>query len=210
MVGLGQHCPLLRSLKGLGWGPITDAAVTALVHGCPQLEVVELPYAALMTDASASALAQGCPNLSTLNLFGTGVTAAGVRTLAKHAKQKLTIRADCMSASEARALEEEYPVEVNRLNIQVITQGSNEEGFSGDPGEMINIKVINYDGNEIYFQMRNTTSLKYLMDAFCNHQGVSEMSSIRFLFDGNRINERQTPVELDMVDGDVIDVFTET
>ena len=184
MVGLGQHCPLLRSLKGLGWDPITDAAVTALVHGCPQLEVVELPYAALMTDASASALAQGCPNLYNLNLYGTSVTAAGVLTLAKHAKQKLRIRADGMSASEARALEEEYPVVFNPVLIRVITQ----------------------DGNETYFAMRQTRPLKHLMDAFCNRRGVSPLS-IRFLLEGNLIKETDTPQQLGMEDGDVIHVM---
>ena len=186
LVALGQHCPLLCSFKGPGWDRITDAAVTALAHGCPQLEVVELPHAAFITDASANALAQGCPNLNTLNLDRTGVTAAGVRTLAKHAKQKLTICARGMSASEGRVLEEEYAVEVNRLKITVVTQ----------------------DGNEMYFKTRNTVPLKSLMHAFCNRQGISRMS-LRFLFDGNRINETQTPLQLDMEDGDVIDVMVE-
>ena len=184
LVALGQHCPLLRSLRGPGWDRITDAALTALAHGCPQLEVVELPYAARLTDASANALAQGCPNLDTINLYGTGVTAAGVLTLAKHAKQKLRIRAPGMSASEARALEKEYPVEVNQLNIKVVT----------------------HDGIEIYFKMRNTVPLKALMNAVCKRQCVS-LSKLRFLFEGNRIHETQTPAQLDMEDGDVIDVY---
>ena len=81
-----------------------------MTHGCPQLEVVELKFAARLTDASASALAQGCPNLKTARLLGTVVTAAGVLTLAQHAKQKLTIDTDCMLDSAARALEEKYPV----------------------------------------------------------------------------------------------------
>jgi len=185
LVALGQHCPLLRSFSGgRGWNRITDAALTALAHGCPQLEEVELPHAALITDASANALAQGCPNLDTINLYGTGVTAAGVLTLAKHAKQKLRIRAPGMSASEARALEKEYPVEVNQLNIKVVT----------------------HDGIEIYFKMRNTVPLKALMNAVCKRQCVS-LSKLRFLFEGNRIHETQTPAQLDMEDGDVIDVY---
>ena len=35
------------------------------------------------------------------------------------------------------------------------------------------------------------------------------MNSVRFLFDGNRVNPNQTPQELDMEDGDVIDVMVE-
>ena len=43
------------------------------------------------------------------------------------------------------------------------------------------------------------------MKAFCQRQGV-DISSVRFLFDGTRIRENQTPQELEMEDGDSIDV----
>ena len=185
LLALSQYCPLLRSLSFHG-SDITDAAVAALVHGCPQLEVVELPYARI-TDASASALAQGCPNLKTLDLLQTDVTAAGVLTLAKHAKQKLTIRTDCMDGAAARALAEEYPVEVSA---------------------QIKLTVVSQDGNEIYFQIKETTPLQKLMHAYCNRQGIAP-NKIRFLFDGNCINETETPQQLEMVDGDIIDVMVE-
>lgn len=68
--------------------------------------------------------------------------------------------------------------------------------------------MVTQDGNEIYFKCKQTTPLKKLMDAFCNRQGVSS-NSVRFLFDGNRINETQTPQQLEMEDGDVIDVMVE-
>ena len=60
-------------------------------------------------------------------------------------------------------------------------------------GEHINLKVVT--GNEISFKCKQTTPLKKLMDAFCNRQGVSS-NSVRFLFDGNRINETQTPQQV--------------
>jgi len=51
------------------------------------------------------------------------------------------------------------------------------------------------------------------MDAFCNRHGISS-NSVRFLFDhnlvskwSNRINEAETPEQLGMEDGDVIDVM---
>ena len=44
--------------------------------------------------------------------------------------------------------------------------------------------------------------------AFCTRHGVAT-SSVRFLFDGNRINPSQTPQDLDMEDGDVIDCMVE-
>ena len=39
------------------------------------------------------------------------------------------------------------------------------------------------------------------MKAFCNRNGVA-MNSVRFLFDGNRVNPSQTPADLEMEDGD--------
>ena len=62
-------------------------------------------------------------------------------------------------------------------------------------GEHINLKVVTQDGNEIYFKCKQTTPLQKLMHAFCNRQGVST-NSVRFLFDGNRINETQTPAQV--------------
>lgn len=72
----------------------------------------------------------------------------------------------------------------------------------------INLKVVTQDGNEIFFKCKMTTPLDKLMKAFCNRNGVAA-NSVRFLFDGNRINGTQTPSELDMEDGDVIDVMVE-
>jgi small ubiquitin-related modifier len=72
----------------------------------------------------------------------------------------------------------------------------------------LNIKVVTQDGNEIFFKCRTTTPLQRLMTAFCNRQGVA-MNSVRFLFDGDRFNPLQTPMELEMEDGDVIDVMVE-
>ena len=47
-----------------------------------------------------------------------------------------------------------------------------------------------------------------LMTAFCQRRGIP-LTSARFLFDGERIAEQQTPAELDMEDGDTIDVYME-
>ena len=70
------------------------------------------------------------------------------------------------------------------------------------------LKVLTQEGITVYFKCEQTTPLKRLMDAFCNRQGVSR-NSVRFWFDGNTINETQTPEQLLMADGDVIDVMVE-
>lgn len=46
------------------------------------------------------------------------------------------------------------------------------------------------------------------MEAYCKRQGLSA-ASVRFVFDGNRIDGKETAEELDMDDQDVIDVLVE-
>ena len=72
----------------------------------------------------------------------------------------------------------------------------------------MNLKVVFQDGIEVYFKLKQTTPLKKLMDAFCNHQGIST-NSVRFLYGGNTIHGAQTPAMLGMEDGDVIDALVE-
>ena len=57
--------------------------------------------------------------------------------------------------------------------------------------EHLNIKVTD-NNNEVFFKIKRTTQLKKLMDAFCDRQGKST-NSVRFLFDGQRVNPTDNP-----------------
>jgi len=72
----------------------------------------------------------------------------------------------------------------------------------------IDIKVVAQDGNELSFRCKFETRLRKLMAAFCQRQGMA-MASVRFLFDGHRINEHQTAIDLQMENGDLFDVMVE-
>eukprot|EP01117_Protostelium_nocturnum_P016355 TRINITY_DN645_c0_g1_i1.p1 TRINITY_DN645_c0_g1~~TRINITY_DN645_c0_g1_i1.p1 ORF type:complete len:102 (-),score=32.28 TRINITY_DN645_c0_g1_i1:27-332(-) len=65
---------------------------------------------------------------------------------------------------------------------------------SEDPNT-INLRVVSQDGNEVYFKIKKQTSLKKLMDAYCQRQAV-DPNSIRFLYDGARITPENTPKEV--------------
>ena len=56
----------------------------------------------------------------------------------------------------------------------------------------------------MHFKIKKKTQLMKLMEAYCARQSL-QMDQIRFLFDGNRLRDTQTPDELDMEDDDVID-----
>lgn len=69
-------------------------------------------------------------------------------------------------------------------------------GASANPedqpkSEHLNIKVTD-NNNEVFFKIKRTTALSKLMNAFCERQGKAP-SSVRFLFDGARVNPNDSP-----------------
>ncbi|KAG8215596.1 ubiquitin-related domain-containing protein [Butyriboletus roseoflavus] len=72
----------------------------------------------------------------------------------------------------------------------------------------INVKVVSSTGDEVFFKIKRNTKLSKLQGAYAAKVG-KDVSSIRFLYDGNRISEDDTPSSLDMEDNDTIDVMVE-
>lgn len=72
--------------------------------------------------------------------------------------------------------------------------------------EHINLKVTGQDGSVVHFKIKKNTPLRKLMSAYCNRAGI-QTGVVRFRFDGNPINDEDTPCALEMEDGDSIDVF---
>uniref|UniRef100_A0A4X1T9W7 Small ubiquitin like modifier 3 n=1 Tax=Sus scrofa TaxID=9823 RepID=A0A4X1T9W7_PIG len=59
----------------------------------------------------------------------------------------------------------------------------------------INLKVAGQDGSVVQFKIKRHTPLSKLMKAYCERQGLS-MRQIRFRFDGQPINEADTPAQV--------------
>ncbi|KAF8230832.1 ubiquitin-like protein [Tricholoma matsutake] len=72
----------------------------------------------------------------------------------------------------------------------------------------INIKVANSQGEEVFFKIKRSTKLSKLQGAYASKVG-KDVGSIRFLYDGTRISDDDTPASLDMEDNDTIDVMVE-
>ncbi|KAL5490616.1 SMT3 [Sanghuangporus weigelae] len=77
-----------------------------------------------------------------------------------------------------------------------------------DPNTPINIKVLSAQGEEVFFKIKRSTKLSKLQTAYAHKIG-KEVNTIRFLYDGERINEDDTPNSLEMEDNDTIDVMVE-
>lgn len=72
----------------------------------------------------------------------------------------------------------------------------------------LNIKVKSPTGNEVFFKVKPTTQFSKVMKAYCAKIGATP-KSVRFLFDGVRIREEQTPQDLELEDEDEIDAMVE-
>ncbi|XP_042162754.1 small ubiquitin-related modifier 1 isoform X2 [Oncorhynchus tshawytscha] len=88
------------------------------------------------------------------------------------------------------------------------TKPSGQDAGDQKDGEYIKLKVIGQDNSEIHFKVKMTTHLKKLKESYSQRQGV-HMSTLRFLFEGQRISDNHTPKELGMEDEDVIEVYQE-
>ncbi|CAA0409934.1 unnamed protein product [Arabidopsis thaliana] len=66
------------------------------------------------------------------------------------------------------------------------------------------LKVKSQDGDEVLFKNKKSAPLKKLMYVYCDRRGL-KLDAFAFIFNGARIGGLETPDELDMEDGDVID-----
>ena len=57
---------------------------------------------------------------------------------------------------------------------------------------MNRIHGVRQDGTEVFFKIKRKSPLKKLMDVYAQRQGGTT-NAYRFIFDGNRIVETQTP-----------------
>lgn len=74
--------------------------------------------------------------------------------------------------------------------------------------EYIKLKVVSQDSSEIHFRVKHTTPMSKIKKSYSERVGVP-VTSLRFLFDGKRINDTDTPKLLEMEEEDTIEVYQE-
>ena len=87
------------------------------------------------------------------------------------------------------------------------TGGQGEQTESKE-AEYIKLKVVGQDSNEIHFRVKMSTNMGKLKKSYAERVGV-QGSTLRFLFDGKRIQDEDTPKSLEMEQEDVIEVYQE-
>mmetsp|Transcript_8457 Transcript_8457/g.12805 ORF Transcript_8457/g.12805 Transcript_8457/m.12805 type:complete len:92 (-) Transcript_8457:1138-1413(-) len=85
---------------------------------------------------------------------------------------------------------------------------SDDQQETKPDGEQITIRVRDQTGEETVFKIKKTTKMSKVFNAYANRKGV-DSKALRFLLDGERIGEDQTPKLLELEDEDQIDCLLE-
>ena len=85
-------------------------------------------------------------------------------------------------------------------------QDSSEQEDVKPVNQEINVKVKDQRGTAVCFKMKKTIKLRKLMQTYCARNGYPQ-KSIRFLYEGEEIRESDTPQDLKMEDGDMIETM---
>ena len=102
---------------------------------------------------------------------------------------------------------EEYR-DTSTLKKRLLLQAQKFAGLSptSPPAPSLNIRLHKVpEGDDTFFKVKTTTKLQKVFDAYATT--VYPGRDLRFLLDGKRLNGDQTPADVDMEDGDQIDVF---
>ena len=75
-------------------------------------------------------------------------------------------------------------------------------------GQLELIYLITWDDNEMDFRVKMTTQLSELKESYSDLVGFP-LSSLCFSYNGQKINDEETPKQLQMKQDDVIEVYQE-
>nr|XP_016463360.1 PREDICTED: small ubiquitin-related modifier 1-like [Nicotiana tabacum] len=87
-----------------------------------------------------------------------------------------------------------------------VTQDQEKKKKPVEESPYIVVHVTAQDGGKLFFKLQETTPLQKLMKVYCDKKFMN-MEQIAFLFDSKRIRGKQTPKELEMMDGDEINAM---
>ncbi|KAK4502402.1 hypothetical protein PRZ48_005827 [Zasmidium cellare] len=72
---------------------------------------------------------------------------------------------------------------------------------------LLNVRFTNSGGEELHFKMKPTTRLMKAMNHYSERWGRPRQQ-LRFLFEGERVLDHHTPTDLEIADGDTIEVVS--
>ncbi|XP_025197008.1 small ubiquitin-related modifier-like [Melanaphis sacchari] len=111
------------------------------------------------------------------------------------------------STSETNNIEESNEQNTAVADVNTGALEVAEDKTSSD--EYIRLRVITSDmTNEVHFRVKASTPLVRLKRSYCSKLGF-RVDELRFVFDGHRITDDDTPKKLGMINDDVIEIYQE-
>ncbi|KAL1239328.1 Small ubiquitin-related modifier [Trichinella pseudospiralis] len=93
-----------------------------------------------------------------------------------------------------------------RIEMANNTRDDTEPESNNVQSDFIQLRVVSQDSKEVTFRVKMDMPLIKLMKAYSERTGIG-LGSLRFVFDGSRLDDTKTPKELNMEDNDMIDVY---
>lgn len=113
------------------------------------------------------------------------------------------------SETNAADVSNEQSTSTTDANNASANAGSMEIAECKTTDEYIRLRVITSDmTNEVHFRVKAATSLGRLKRSYCSKLGF-QSDELRFVFDGHRITDEDTPKSLGMINDDVIEIYQE-
>lgn len=117
-----------------------------------------------------------------------------------------------MSDSQQSTSKSDSETKSNAVNASAVASTNSTEVATEQPStsdEYIHLRVITSDmNNEVHFKVKFNTVLGRLKRSYCNKLGL-QVEELRFVFDGHRITDTDTPKDLNMENDDVIEIYQE-
>lgn len=117
-----------------------------------------------------------------------------------------------MSNSQESTCKSDNATMPDEVNTSAVACTNSTEVATEQPSttdEYIQLRVITSDmNNEVHFRVKFTTALGRLKRSYCNRLGL-QVEELRFVFDGHRITDTETPKDLKMENHDIIEIYQE-
>lgn len=96
---------------------------------------------------------------------------------------------------------------LNAQSTSACASNVKEENHVDD--EYVRIRILHSDtGGEVCFRVKAATALGRLKRSYCKKLGLA-VEEFRFIYDGHRITDEDTPEKLQMVNDDIIETYRE-
>ena len=92
-------------------------------------------------------------------------------------------------------------------NISALNSNT-QEGENNNDSNSLNIKICDQEKNIVTFKVKKTTLFSKVINSYLSRTGLDK-NSVRFLFDGSRIQDENTPESLGMENEDIVDVVVQ-